>query len=80
MGVELEVKLYDAQAQTRRINLKWRDSGVARCLLVVADTKHNRRVLREFPAYFSEWPRLRAQDVLDCLAAGRLPATGLILL
>jgi transcriptional regulator with XRE-family HTH domain len=79
IGVELEVKLYDAQAQTRRIKLKWRDSGVARCLLVVADTKHNRRVLREFSEYFAEWPRLATKDVLDALEAGRLPPTGLIL-
>lgn len=79
MGLELEVKLYDAQAQTRRIQLKWRDSGLERMLLVVADTKGNRRVLREFSEYFSVWPRLRKHDVLTALAAGRLPPTGMIL-
>jgi transcriptional regulator with XRE-family HTH domain len=79
MGVELEAKLYDAQAQTRRIHLKWRDSGLERMLLVVADTKGNRRVLREFGEYFDAWPRLRTHDCLATLANGRLPPTGLIL-
>lgn len=47
-GVELEQRLYDVQSQTRRILLKWRDSGAERLLLVVADTRTNRRVLAEF--------------------------------
>ncbi|MGI8928550.1 MAG: hypothetical protein ACR2H0_03655 [Candidatus Limnocylindrales bacterium] len=41
----MEQRLYDVQAQTRRILLKWRDSGVERLLLVLADTRVNRRVL-----------------------------------
>ena len=48
-GVELEMRLYDLQAQTRRIRLKWRDSGAERLLLLVNDTHANRRVLRTLP-------------------------------
>lgn len=78
MDVELEMKLYDAQAQTRRIHLKWRDSGLDRLLLVVADTKHNRRVVKGFAAYFADLPRLKTSDVLASLASGRLPPPGMI--
>jgi len=78
-GVELEQRLYDVQSQTRRIFLKWRDGGAERLLLVVADTRGNRRVLQEFPDYFSDLPRLKTAHVLRMLEAGRRPPTGLIL-
>jgi transcriptional regulator with XRE-family HTH domain len=78
-GVELEQRLYDVQSQTRRILLKWRDSGVERLLLIVADTRGNRRVLAEFPDYFGQLPRLRTASVLQMLEAGIRPPTGMIL-
>lgn len=78
-GVELEQRLYDVQAQTRRVHLKWRDSGVDDFLLVVAATASNRRALREFESYFEELPRLGTSRVLVDLRAGRRPPTGLIL-
>ena len=80
MGVEVEIKLYDAQAQTRRIHLKWRDSRLARLLVVVADTKANRRVLREFEEYFADLPRLNTKLVLAQLQEGVLPPSGLLVL
>jgi len=79
-GVELEQRLYDVQAQTRRIRLKWRDSGVQRLLLVIADTEANRRALRLFPEYFADLPRLRTATVLSLLDAGNRPPTGVMLL
>ena len=79
-GVELEQRLYDVQAQTRRNLLKWRDSGAERLLLVVADTRANRRVLAEFADYFQAMPRLKTSRVLRLLEAGIRPPTGLILL
>ena len=75
----MEQRLYDVQAQTRRILLKWRDSGVDRLQLVLADTRANRRVLAEFPDYFQALPRLKTSYVLALLEAGRRPPTGLIL-
>ena len=78
-GLELEQRLYDVQSQTRRILLKWRDSGVERLLLVVANTRGNRRVLREFPDYFRELPVLNMGQVLRMLEAGQRPPTGMIL-
>ena len=78
-GVELEMRLYDVQAQARRILLKWRDSGADRLLLLVNDSHSNRRVLRSFPEYFAALPRLRTASVLRSLANGERPPTGLVL-
>ncbi|MEO7117751.1 MAG: helix-turn-helix transcriptional regulator, partial [Candidatus Limnocylindrales bacterium] len=42
LGVEAETHIADSQAVIRRVQLKQRDGRVARVVLVVADTKHNR--------------------------------------
>jgi transcriptional regulator with XRE-family HTH domain len=77
---EVDSRLYDAQAQTRRWNLKRRDDPVDHFVLVVADTRSNRRVLDENPELFADLPRLRTANVLKALNAGQHPPTGLILL
>jgi transcriptional regulator with XRE-family HTH domain len=77
-GLELEQRLYDVQAQTRRALLKWRDGGVERLLLVIADTRGNRRVVDEFPDYFRQIPRLRTAAVIRLLEAGTRPPTGFV--
>jgi transcriptional regulator with XRE-family HTH domain len=46
LHVEAETRLYDAQAQLRRIALKARDGGVDVVLLVIADTPRNRAAVR----------------------------------
>lgn len=79
-AVELESRLMDVQATTRRHNLKRRDDPVDHFLLVVADTKHNRRVLAEFADLLPDLPRLRTANVLAALRAGRHPGTGHVLL
>ena len=79
MGVEVEMRLHDAQAQTGRLRSKIQDGHVDRVLLVIAATRHNRQVLRDFPAYFADWPRLRTASVLATLEDGRLAPTGLVL-
>jgi transcriptional regulator with XRE-family HTH domain len=79
-AIELESRLTDVQATTRRHNLKRRDDPVDNFLLVVADTKHNRRVLAEFADLLAGLPRLRTANVLAALRAGRHPGTGHILL
>jgi transcriptional regulator with XRE-family HTH domain len=79
-GVELEQRLYDVQAQLRRIHLKFRDSGADRLLLLIADTHVNRRVLRTFPDYFADLPRLRTANVLSQLEEGERPPTGHVLI
>lgn len=80
-AIEFEARLYDVQAQLRRLKLKWRDDRVESLLIVVADTAHNRRVLSEYgDTLLADFPRLRTHTVLDLLRAGQHPPTGLILL
>jgi transcriptional regulator with XRE-family HTH domain len=77
---EFETRLYDAQAQLGRINLKRRDDPPNAFVLVIADTRRNREVLRTHPDLFSDLPRLKTASVLKMLRAGRHPPTGWILL
>jgi transcriptional regulator with XRE-family HTH domain len=80
LAVEAETRLRDIQALQRKITLKCRDGGLDRVLLLVADTRHNRRVLRlasdEFVASFP----LRGRDALAALRAGRLPEESAIVM
>jgi transcriptional regulator with XRE-family HTH domain len=78
-GIELEMGLYDLQAQMRRILLKWRDSGAQRILLLINDTLANRRAITSFPEYFAELPKLKRSEVLRALSQGKRPATGYVL-
>jgi transcriptional regulator with XRE-family HTH domain len=77
--IELEMRLHDAQAQERRLALKRRDDHADHFLLLVADTRTNRQVLREHPELFADLPRLRPSRVIAALEAGRHPGTGLVL-
>jgi transcriptional regulator with XRE-family HTH domain len=78
-AVELEMRLRDVQAVLRRIDLKRRDDPTARFLLLVADTRLNRRVVDEFHLLFADLPRLRPSAVRASFAASQLPPTGMLL-
>jgi transcriptional regulator with XRE-family HTH domain len=77
-AVELEMRLRDVQAMKRRHDLKRRDDPTDRFVLLIADTRLNRRVFAEFEALFVELPRLRPSEVRSTLAEGRLPPTGVV--
>jgi transcriptional regulator with XRE-family HTH domain len=79
-GVELEMRLYDMQSQMRRLLLKWRDSGAERLLLLINDTRPNRNVLRTFPEYLVDLPRLRTSQVHAFLERGERPDSGYVLI
>lgn len=79
-GIELEMRLRDAQALERRINLKRRDDPVDRFLLLVANTRTNRRVLAEHPELFPDLRRLRRSAVISELQMGEHPPTGMVLI
>ena len=79
-GVELEARVRDAQSMTRRHELKRRDDPVEHFLLVLADTRTNRRVLDEYRDLLAHLPRLRTSNVLRGLQRGEHPPTGLILM
>lgn len=77
-AIELEMRIRDVQAMRRRHELKRRDDPAEHFLLLVADTKHNRRVLAEFADLFADLPRLRPSFVRRALEAGQHPPTGLV--
>lgn len=81
VGIDAETRLYDLQALQRRCEAKARDSGADRIALLVADTRHNRRVLREHrEALRSTFP-LDTRAVMAALRAGELPsANGIVVL
>ncbi len=81
IGVDAETRLHDMQALQRRLELKWRDSGTDRLVLLIAGTHHNRDVLREHRAALLSTFPLGTADVLRSLRTGEAPsANGIVLL
>ena len=80
LPVEAETRLRDTQALRRRLALKCQDAHVDRLILVVADTRHNRHVLRLASADFAEAFPIRARDALAALRRGERPASSAVLL
>ncbi len=73
VAVDAETRLRDMQALQRRLELKWRDSGVERAVLLVAATHHNRVILREFRSSLASTFPLDSRETLAALRAGRTP-------
>jgi len=63
--VEAETRLGDIQLIERRASAKQRDLGAERLILLVADTRHNRDVIRLHPALKERFP----VDTRRCMAA-----------
>lgn len=80
LPVEAETRLRDVQALQRKISLKCRDGGFDRVLLLVADTRHDRHVLRLASAEFASSYPVRGRDALAALQAGILPEGSAIVL
>lgn len=78
-GIELETRLRDLQGVIRRIDLKRRDDPTESFLLLVADTRVNRRVLAEYARLLVDLPRRRPSDVRAELQGGRHPQSGIVL-
>ncbi len=78
--VEAETRLHDVQALERTIAAKRRDLGVPRTVLLVADTRHNRRALAA-GQYLAERFPIGTRACLAGLARGRPPvADSLVIL
>ena len=77
--VEAETRISDGQALERRLALKLRDDTDGHLILLVADTRTNRRALAALrPGLRAMFP-CSARDVLAALGAGREPPGGAIL-
>jgi transcriptional regulator with XRE-family HTH domain len=77
-AMELEMRVTDAQAMLRRIDLKRRDDPTDGFILLLADTHTNRSVMAEFAPLLAELPRLRPKEVDAALRSGRHPPSGLL--
>jgi transcriptional regulator with XRE-family HTH domain len=73
-GLDIESRLHDVQALQRRMQLKRRDGDVERVMLVVADTRHNRRVLAEhavdLATTFPGRPKVMLRALIDGVDPG----------
>jgi hypothetical protein len=78
-AVEAETVLDDLQAVERRVALKQRDGGIEHVILLVADTRRNRRSLAAAPNAFPTFGR-DARRTLRALAAGDDPGQSAILI
>ena len=77
--VEAETRLDDVQAVVRRLRAKQRDLGTTRAVLLLADTRHNRDVVREIPALRDEFP-IAPRTCLLALARDEDPGGDCLLL
>jgi transcriptional regulator with XRE-family HTH domain len=79
--MELETRLRDVQALERRIALKAASDGPGRVVLVVADTRTNRRILAAHRGHLRERFPLGTREILAALRAGRCPSeNGIVVL
>jgi hypothetical protein len=78
-AMEMEMRVTDAQELERRINTKRRDDPVDNLVLLLADTNHNRRVLRENPGVFADLQRLTFRELCRHLASAQHPPSALVL-
>ena len=70
--VEAETRIDDVQAVQRKARAKQRDARVPRLILLVADTRHNREVIRDVPDLRREFP-ISTRACLAALARGDDP-------
>ncbi|MGH2382918.1 MAG: helix-turn-helix domain-containing protein [Candidatus Limnocylindria bacterium] len=79
--IEAFTRLADAQAQFRAILLKARDMGIERVIILVGESRANRRALElASDVLASDFP-LRTRTILRALAEGRDPgANGIVVL
>jgi hypothetical protein len=80
MGVEAITRLRDVQAQVRSAQLKRRDAGVGRLVLVVSATHVNRRVLAVADPLIREAFPIHTRTALAALARGQDPGGDALIL
>ena len=79
-GVEAETRPTDLQALERRLALKQRDGAVDVVLLVLLDSRSNRRLVREHADALHERFPVAGRRALELLAAGASPGGNAIVL
>jgi len=72
-GVEAETRIGDLQARLRSLQLKRRDGGVDGVILLLADTRHHRSLIREHRVLMEGVCPVDGREALEAFAAGRPP-------
>lgn len=82
VAVEAETRVRDVQALQRRVSLKLRDDpNTTRVVLLIADTRSNREMVRAEARILSEEYPLSPRAMLSSLSEGRAPeSSGVVLL
>lgn len=81
IAVEAWMRLSDLQAQVRAAELKRRDLGADRLVILLADTPHNRRMVRASGRTLQQSFPLGTRAIMTALADGRDPGSdGIVLL
>jgi hypothetical protein len=80
VGIEAEMRPSDLQALQRKLSLKVRDGGVDRLILVLADTRPNRRFLRLAGEDLRPLLRLQGRDAVRALRSSVDPGCNLLVL
>jgi transcriptional regulator with XRE-family HTH domain len=74
--VEAETRIADGQALERRLGLKLRDDPTGHLILLVSDTRSNRRALASIGAGLDHMLPMRTRDMMAALTAGKDPGRG----
>ncbi len=77
-ALEMEMRIRDAQALQRRMELKRRDDPVDALVLLLADTHANRRALAESGGLFPGYARLTFRELTRLLRDGQHPPDALV--
>jgi len=81
VGVDIETRVTDIQALTRRTRIRERDGGVDAIVLVLADSAHNRRIADELRVNLGRAYATSPRSILRSLRSGeRLVGGGVVLL
>jgi hypothetical protein len=76
--IEAETRLHDVQVLARRTALKRRDDGAELMILLVADTRHNRQIVRlAITDLMADFPA-PGRSVLAAMASGQRPPAAAI--
>jgi hypothetical protein len=79
--VEAETRIADGQALERKLALKLRDDPGGHLILLVSDTRTNRRALVTLGSGLREMLPIGAREILGALDAGREPpGSGIVML
>ena len=79
--VEAETRIADEQALERRLRLKVRDDPNGHVILLIAETRENRRALPTLAAGMGDLLPAGPRELLSALGAGREPpGSGIVLL